>query len=219
MLNSNLCDFYVLISELIENETNEYYYKIDAINNGNYNLKINNGFEINKIPNYLKNDSNKNLIIIKMNIFLNVFTNYELNTKKFNLNKFPQKNVEDYIIMNINNTKEEVREITKNVLLKYIHIFGNEIFYKLKLVIGNNEITKIIQDNDELMKEMRKYEMSKWQKIKESKLLLNKIKAQNRLPFLSPLSFGKINNNQNIYLRRTTSQPKYDIKNNEINQI
>ena len=147
MLDSNLCDFYSLISELIEKEINEYFYEIDNLNNGLYNKKKNNNFETNKITNFIKNDTNKNLIITKMNIFLKIFTNYESKGKKFNLKKFPQKIVGDYIIMNINNTKEEVREIVKKVLVKYIKIFGNNIFYKLKLVIGNNQLTKIIHDN------------------------------------------------------------------------
>ena len=140
MLESKICDFYSLVSELIEEETNEYYYKIDILNNGNYNLKMNNSNEININPNNLKFDFNKNLIVKKMNIFLKIFTNYEFNIKRFNIKKFPKKLVGDYIIMNISNNKEEVRDISKNVLLKYINIFGNDIFYKLKLVIGNKEL-------------------------------------------------------------------------------
>ena len=219
MLDSNLCDFYSLISELIEKEINEYFYEIDNLNNGFINRKTNNGFEIKKFPNIIKNDTNKNLIITKMNIFLKIFTNDEFKVKKFNNKKFPQKIVGDYIIMNINNTKEEVREITKNVLVKYINIFGNEIFYKLKLVIGNNQLTKIIHNNEELMKEMKKYEFEKSQKFQESKKLLNKMKTINRLPFLTPLSFG-VNNNTNSnyikkqYLMRASSQPKYIVNNN-----
>ena len=218
MLDSNLCDFYSLISELIEKEINEYFYEIDNLNNGFINRKTNNGFEINKFPNIIKNDTNKNLIITKMNIFLKIFTNDEFKVKKFNNKKFPQKIVGDYIIMNINNTKEEVREITKNVLVKYINIFGNEIFYKLKLVIGNNQLTKIIHNNEELIKEMRKYEFEKSQKLQESKKLLNKMKTINRLPFLTPLNFG-VNNitnsyyNKNQYLMRSSSQPKYIVNN------
>ena len=122
----------------------------------------------------LKIELNKNLIIIKMNILLRIFINHENKIKRFNVNKFPKKLVGDYIVMNIGNIKEEVREITKSVLAKYINIFGNEIFYKLKLVLGNRELTKIIQDKDELLQEMNKYEINRLQKLKESKLLLIK---------------------------------------------
>ena len=225
MLESNLCDFYQLVSNLIENETSEYYYKIDVLNNGISNLKMNKGIEINRPGKNIKLDTNKNLILTKMNIFLKIFTNYERGIKKFNIKKFPKKIVGDYIIININNTKEEIRDITKKVLLKYINIFGNDIFYKLKLVIGNKQLVKVIHDNNSLIQEMKKFEFDRGQKIKESKIILSKLKSNNRSLHLSPLKIERNNNNYefNMYnspnssyrqhneLIRSLSQPKYAI--------
>ena len=192
MIDSELCDLNLLITELLREETDEYNYKMNLLNNGNYNLNSNNDNETNTTNN-LNIFSYKQLIIIKMNILLKVFDNHENKNKKFNIKKFPQKTVGDYIIININKTKEEIRKVTKNVLVKYIHIFGNGIFYKLKLVIGNNELSRIIQDNEELKQEMKKYEIDRNKKIKDAKILLNNIKNYNKSLSLSPLvDNGKI---------------------------
>jgi len=192
MIDSEICDLNLLISELLKEETNEYNYKMNLLNNGNYNLNSNNDNEMNTTNN-LNIFSYKCLTIIKMNILLKVFDNYEKKTRKFNIKKFPQKIVGDYIVININKTKEEIRKITKNVLVKYIHIFGNGIFYKLKLVIGNYELSRIIQDNEELKQEMKNYENDRNKKIKDAKILLNNIKYNNKSLVLSPLvDNGKI---------------------------
>ena len=192
MIDSELCELNLLITELLREETDEYNYKMNLLNNGNYNLNSNNDNQINTTHN-LNIFSYKHLTITKMNILLKVFDNYENKNKKFNIKKFPQKIVGDYIVININKTKEEIRKITKNVLVKYIHIFGNGIFYKLKLVIGNNELSRIIQDNEELKQEMKKYEIDMNRKIKDAKLLLNNIKYYNKSLSLSPLADnGKI---------------------------
>ena len=192
MIDSELCELNLLITELLREETDEYNYKMNLLNNGNYNLNSNNDNQINTTHN-LNIFSYKHLTITKMNILLKVFDNYENKNKKNNIKKFPQKIVGDYIVININKTKEEIRKITKNVLVKYIHIFGNGIFYKLKLVIGNNELSRIIQDNEELKQEMKKYEIDMNRKIKDAKLLLNNIKYYNKSLSLSPLADnGKI---------------------------
>jgi hypothetical protein len=192
MIDSELCDLNLLITELLREETDEYNYKMNLLNNGNYNLNSNNDNEMNTTNN-LNIFSYKQLIIIKMNILLKVFDNHENKNKKFNIKKFPQKTVGDYIIININKTKEEIRKVTKNVLVKYIHIFGNGIFYKLKLVIGNNELSRIIQDNEELKQQMRNYEIDRNKRIKDAKILLNNIKYNNKSLALSPLfDNGKI---------------------------
>ena len=192
MIDSELCDLNFLITELLKEETDEYYYKMNLLNNGNYNLNSNNGNEMSTTNN-INIFSYKHLTITKMNILLKVFSNYENKNKKFNIKKFPQKIVGDYIIININKTKEEIRKITKNVLVKYIQIFGNEIFYKLKLVIGNNELSRIIQDNEELKQEMKNYEIGRLKRIKDAKILLNNIKYYNKSLALNPLvDNGKI---------------------------
>ena len=52
--------------------------------------------------------------------------------------------------MNINHPKDDVREITKDVMAKFIGIFGNKIFNKMQMVIDDKELSKIIQDKKEL---------------------------------------------------------------------
>ena len=88
--------------------------------------------------------------------------------------------------MNIHNPKSEIREIAKDVLVKYISIFGNHIFYKLKMIVGNKDLLRIIQDNNELILELRKYEEEKNIKYKKAKTLLNSIKFKNHK--MEPLS-------------------------------
>ena len=113
-------------------------------------------------------------------------------------------------------------------MVKYINIFGNDIFYKLKLAIGNNELKKIINDRDELIQEMKKYEIDRCQKLKESNILLNKIKIYNKNLQLSPLKkcinnnnnedyrnyfSPTFRNNKNTLLMRSSSQSKLVINN------
>ena len=75
---------------------------------------------------------------MKMKIFLKIFSDQEKLKDHLDRKKFPENIVGDYLIMNLNNPKqEELRQITKNVLVKYINIFGNQIFYKLKKKISN----------------------------------------------------------------------------------
>ena len=224
MLDSNFCDFYLLVNELIENEANEYYSRMDNLNNRLNNLKMNKSQDINKNSNNVKMESD-NLIMTKMNIYLKIFNNYEYKIKKFNVKKFPHKILGDYLIMNINHSNEKIREITKNVLVKYINIFGNDIFYKLKLVIGNKELTKIIHDNNDLINEMKKFEIDRGLKIKESNILINKKKINDKLPSIDILKVSSLNNNldignlyspysnkfKNRYLIKNSSQPKLRI--------
>lgn len=224
MLDSNFCDFYLLVNELIGNETNEYYYKMDTLNYRSNNLKMNKNQDINKSSNNVKIESD-NLIMTKMNIYLKIFNNYEYKIKKFNVKKFPHKILGDYLIININHSNEKIREITKNALVKYINIFGNDIFYKLKLVIGNKELTKIIHDNNELIKEMKKFEIERGLKIKESNILINKKKINDKLPNIDLLKISSLNNNldignlyspisnkfKNRHLIKISSQPKLRI--------
>ena len=213
LLDSNFCDFNTLIIELIQNEVNEYFYKLNIINNNNYSSRVNSawsGIGMSKGMSYLKN-LNKNLIISKMNIFLHIFSHKEKFNIKFKNRIFPETIVGDFIIMNIHNPKVEIRDITKNVLAKYISIFGNHIFYKLKMIIGNKDLLRIIQDNDELLLELRKYEDEKNQKFKETKILLNGMKFKNKkIEPLSPIKIG-INNNYKQF------SPKYIHKFEKIN--
>ena len=125
LLDSNFCDSNILIIELIQKELNEYFYKLNIINNNNYSSRMNSawsGIGMSKGINYLK-ITNKNLIISKMNIFLNIFSNKEKFNIKFKNKFFIETIVGDFKIMHILNPKCEIGEITKNVIVKYISFF------------------------------------------------------------------------------------------------
>jgi hypothetical protein len=130
---------------------------------------------------------NKNSIMTKMNIFLKIFSDQEKFSKQLDRKKFPESIVGDYIIMNLNNSKEEeVLQITKKVLTKYINIFGNQIFYKLNLIIESKELLKKIQDNDELILELKKYKEERNKRDIKIKNMLNNYKLNKLIP-LSPI--------------------------------
>ena len=79
------------------------------------------------------------------------------------------------------------------------------------MIIGNKDLLRIIQDNDELLLELRKYEDEKNQKFKETKILLNGMKFKNKkIEPLSPIKIG-INNNYKQF------SPKYIHKFEKIN--
>ena len=226
ILDSNLCDYNLLIIELIENDVNEYFYKLNTLNSNNFsprvNLSIASGLshQIGKYNNII----NKNSIMMKMSIFLKIFSDQEKFRKQLHRKKFPENIVGDYIIMNLNSQKEEdVIQIAKNVLIKYINIFGNQIFYKLKMIIGNKELLKIIKDNDELIFEMKQYEEERNKKDKKTKNILSNIN-KNKLNPLSPIRLGANHFNKkntfkfepiklthiNQQLTRVSSLPKLD---------
>ena len=225
LLDSNLCNYNSLIIELIENDVNEYFYKLNTINSNNFSPRVNLSMVSDlshQIGKY--NIINKSSIMMKMNIFLKIFSNQEKFRKKLYRKKFPESIVGDFLIMNLNNQKEEeVVQIAKNVLIKYINIFGNQIFYKLKMIIGNKELLRIIEDNDELIFELKQYEEERNKKDKKIKNMLSNLKI-NKLNPLSPLRIGanhfnkkntfkfeQIKLNQiNQQLKRVSSLPKLD---------
>ena len=149
MLETDFCEYNTLLIELIENEVYSHYNK--------YLLTINknNRFKFNLYDNYNSKyevKSSKQLIITKMDIFLRVLNNFNdaIKKNKTDKQKFPKNILGDFIIMNINHPKDEVREITKDVMVKFIGIFGNNIFKKMQLVINDKELNKIFQDKKEL---------------------------------------------------------------------
>ena len=87
-----------------------------------------------------------------MDIFLRVLQNFNAAVlkKKTDKQKFPQNILGDFIIMNINHPKDEVREKTKDVMVNYIKIFGNKIFNKMEMIIDDKELSKIFKDKKEL---------------------------------------------------------------------
>ena len=149
MLETDFCEYNTLLIELIENEVFNHYNK--------YLLSVNKNRRF-RFPSYddynYKHEvkSSKQLIITKMDIFLRVLKNFNdaVQKKKTDKQKFPQNILGDFIIMNINHPKEDVREITKDVMVKFIGIFGNKIFNKMQMVIDDKELSKIFQDKKEL---------------------------------------------------------------------
>ena len=149
MLETDFCEYNTLLIELIENEVFNHYNK--------YLLSVNKNrrFRFSSYDDYnYKHEvkSSKQLIITKMDIFLRVLKNFNdaVQKKKTDKQKFPQNILGDFIIMNINHPKEDVREITKDVMVKFIGIFGNKIFNKMQMVIDDKELSKIFQDKKEL---------------------------------------------------------------------
>ena len=238
MLETDFCEYNSLILELVEKDVNEFFDKLGILNN-NYNFQLNKAQGIKGIGNLvnIKQDLSKQFIITKMGIFNEIFKKFEKDRKseKFDVKKFPQNIVGDFIIININHPKEEVRDITKEVLIKYIHIFGNQIFNKLKLFIDNKELAKLFQDKTELLEqyllfkeEQNKKNFSKTKLIEINSVnnyyqnYINKNKNQklNPIPELNNNSNrrGKAKINKNInknnkVLIKSSSQPNYRISN------
>ena len=154
MLNTDFCEYNTLLIELIENEVfnhfNKYLLKINSNNKYRYKFASHDN-NINYINKH-ENKSSKQLIIAKMGIFLQVLKNFDnaVKMKKTDKLKFPKNILGDFIIMNINHPKDDVREITKDVMIKFIEIFGNKIFNKLQMIIDDKELNKIFQDKIEL---------------------------------------------------------------------
>ena len=154
MLNTDFCEYNTLLIELIENEVfnhfNKYLLKLNSNNKYKYKLASHDN-NINYINKH-ENKSSKQLIIAKMDIFLQVLKNFDnaVKMKKTDKLKFPKNILGDFIIMNINHPKDDVREITKDVMIKFIEIFGNKIFNKMQMIIDDKELSKIFQDKIEL---------------------------------------------------------------------
>ena len=150
MLNTDFCEYNTLLIELIENEVVNHFNKyLISINRKNkYKLVYDNYNYINKH----EVKSSKQLIITKMEIFLKVLDKFDEAVKKNKTDKkkFPQNILGDFIIMNINHPKDAVREKTKDVMIKFIAIFGNNILNKMQMILDDKELTKILQDKKEL---------------------------------------------------------------------
>ena len=241
MLETDFCEYNSLILELVEKDVNEFFDKLGILNNNNYNFQLNTAQGIKVIGNLvnIKQDLSKQFIITKMGIFNEIFKKFAKDRKseKFDVKKFPQNIVGDFIIININHPKEEVRDITKEVLIKYIHIFGNQIFNKLKMFVDNKELAKLFQDKTELLEQylLFKEEQNK-KNFSKTKLFdinsvnnyyQNYIINKNRNQKLNPIpkfdnsdskrsgkaKIDKNINKNNKVLIKSSSQPKYRISN------
>ena len=122
MLTLDFCDYNNLISELLEEELRHYDSKY-----------------IPKSP---------NLIIGKLEIFNSVFDQFDeaVNSKRTSLDTFPSNLVMEYLILNVNNNKSEVRKLCRLIISKFIRIFGvNKIKKKLEK-IEERELLKLINE-------------------------------------------------------------------------
>ena len=122
MLTLDFCDYNNLISELLEEE-----------------LKHSDSKYIPKSP---------NLIMGKLSIFNKVFDEFDdaINSKRTTKESFPSNLVMDYLIINVNNNKSEVRKLTRAIISKFIRIFGvNKIKKKLEK-IEERELIKLINE-------------------------------------------------------------------------
>jgi len=122
MLTLDFCDYNNLISELLEEE-----------------LKHSDSKYIPK---------SSNLIMGKLSIFDKVFDEFDdsIKSKRTTKESFPSNLVMDYLILNVNNNKSEVRKLTRSIISKYIRIFGvNKIKKKLEK-IEERELIKLINE-------------------------------------------------------------------------
>ena len=208
MLISDFCEYYPIITELVESDVDNFYKKIGITDKADlniakcsYNIKSKGGMSNIKI------DVSKELIVTKMNIFYKIFSDIENNkeNKVLNEKNFPKEIVGDFIIINIDHPKKEVRLISKKVLCLYIHIFGKDIFFKLRLFIDSKELIKLFQDSPELLKiynDIRDEEKKKLQEIK-----MNKFKnyLEKKLNFKGNMNQNKTindSNSLNIYFKK-----------------
>ena len=172
MLISNFCEYNPLITELVESDVDNFYKKIGITDRTNLNLEkcLNNILSKGGMSN-IKIDASKELIVTKMNIFSKIF--YDIETNKENKvlteKNFPKELVGDFIIINVDHPKKEVRNITKIVLNQYINIFGKEILFKLKYFVGSKELIKLFQDSPELLKLFNEIEEEE-KKVEEIKI-------------------------------------------------
>ena len=144
MLDSDFCEYNMLLSELIEKETIYQFNKVLEAKKNN----INNLFSVydfynnsNTIP---EDKSSNHLIITKMKIFLKALENFDDSVKKNKTDKqrFPKELLGDFIIMHINHPNNEVREITKKIAIRFVDIFGNDIMEKMNIYLDEKDIIK-----------------------------------------------------------------------------
>ena len=173
-----------------------------------------------------------------MDIFLRVLKNFNESVKKNKTDKqkFPQNILGDFIIMNINHPKDDVRDITKDVMIKFIDIFGNKIFTKMQMIIDDKELSKIFQDKKELKITYENIKNEKNNEVKPANIFdgvfltnVNKkfqIKNNNYKNKLTPIGKninGKIkfnsNNNKIKNLIHSSSQPKLGIIKSKLKPI
>ena len=160
MLESDFCDYNMLLIELIEKELiNQFDKNLEAKKNNNHNqyLFYDNYNSNNIIP---EDKSSNHLIITKMKIYLKALEIFDdaVTKNKTDKERFPQNILEDFIIMNINHQNNDVREITKKVAIRFISIFGNDILEKMNFILDEKEIIKTEKELKKIYEKIKKEE-------------------------------------------------------------
>ena len=160
MLESDFCDYNMLLIELIEKELiNQFDKNLEAKKNNNHNqyLFYDNYNSNNIIP---EDKSSNHLIITKMKIYLKALEIFDdaVAKNKTDKERFPQNILEDFIIMNINHQNNDVREITKKVAIRFISIFGNDILEKMNFILDEKEIIKTEKELKKIYEKIKKEE-------------------------------------------------------------
>ena len=156
MLESDFCDYNILLIELIEKELiNQFDRSIEAKKNHNFNQYIfYDDYNNNIIP---EDKSSNHLIITKMKIYKKALEIYDDAVAKNKTDKirFPQNILGDFIIMNINHQNNDVREITKEVAIRFISIFGNNILEKMNFILDEKDIIKTEKELKKIYEKIR----------------------------------------------------------------
>ena len=217
MLDSDFCEYNLLLSELVEKELIYQFNKtLEAKRNNNnnqysiYDLYNNNNTIIQE------DKSSNHLIITKMNIFLKALVNFDESVKKNKTDKqrFPKDILGDFIIMHINHPNNEVREITKKVAIRFIDIFGNDILEKMNIYLDEKDIIKTEKELKKIYEKIRKEE-KKNVDVSQSyeNLFLTGVKKKFPLKQkLKPIDKAVLNK----HLARSSSQPKIRISKSKI---
>ena len=213
MLSLNFCDYNNLISELVEE---------DIKNNNKY------------IP------RSSNLILGKLDIFINILNNFDdsIKMKRTDKEEFPSSLVMDYLIYNVSHNKPEVRKKTRIAINLFLKIFGIPKFKKKLERIDERELIKLINEIPDLEKYFPDIEINhkndtikisnskgslynkekiNFQKKKISKLFFKKNKRLSKKILKS--KFGNKNQNSNTFSNSNIEEKeKQENSNNNLNE-
>ena len=204
MLTLDFCDYNNLISELLEEELRHYDSKY-----------------IPKSP---------HLIIGKLEIFRSVFDDFSqaVKSKRTSQESFPANLVMDYLIMNVNNNKSEVRKLCRLNIGKFINIFGVNKIKKRLEKIEERELLKLIDEIPSLEPYFPRIKMNNINNMSLSQLnnsngsnssiARNKSKNKERIKKIGERRHKKnVTNNNNSYENDNKNNNKNDEYNNNIN--
>ena len=203
MLTLDFCDYNNLISELLEEELRHYDSKY-----------------IPKSP---------HLIIGKLEIFQSVFDDFDqaVKSKRTSQESFPTNLVMDYLIMNVNNSKSEVRKLCRLNISKFINIFGVNKIKKRLEKIEERELLKLINEIPSLEQHFPKIKMNNnnmsLTQVNNSNgsnnsIARNKSKNKERIKKIGERRHKKnVSNTNNSYDNDNKNNNKNDENNNNIN--